>query len=195
MTLIKRVIFIFLGICCIGACSSDDSSKGAAPAPDPGQKPWNGQQAYGEINGKEWLFKSGTAHIIRKHWQYYLIIRLWDEAFEDPCNERQGTSLQVRMMAPKRVDHWEISPEDPFNSTFSIFFSDRDFNPHPQDNMKADEGKITFLAIEKNKVMGYFEGSFKHVKVGRTEIQGGFSVPLCDGYSYIPDSFGDNFSL
>jgi hypothetical protein len=124
------------------------------------------------------------------------VIRLWNEVSADPCNENSGSSLQVRLTAPKRVDSWQMSSDDPFNSSLSIFFADREFKPAPLDNMKADEGGITIVELSKTQVTGYFNGSFRRPKVGRTDVKGGFTVPVCETRSALPDdSFGDNFSL
>jgi hypothetical protein len=180
-TIFLNLIFIFGA--CSGGGSSEASTHGAL------QQPWNGETAYGEINGQEWLFQSGSAHIIRKNFQYYLVLRLWNSRTADPCLEKTGSALQVRLTTPKHVGEWSITPEDPFNSAFSLFFSDRDFKPQPLDNMKADIGNISVFSLDKAQLSGYFSGSFQHPKAGRTLVRGGFSVPIC--MNFVSD--GDNF--
>jgi hypothetical protein len=144
--------------------------------------------AVGQINGQPWAFQSGSAHIIRKNLQYHLLVRLWNEKLNDPCEQDVGTALQVRLVAPKRVDSWMI--QDPFEAKFSIFFSDSEFKPRPLDNLKADAGQITLLNITKSEVSGLVSGSYAHRKVGPTAVKGAFSVPVCVGSNA---SFRDNF--
>ncbi len=96
-----------------------------------------------------------------------------------PCKEKKGSTLQVRLTAPKGLATWNISPDDPFNSLLSIFFSDLNLRPQPRDNMKADQGEITFTSIDKHFVGGYIAGYFQNPKVGSTRVVGDFLVPLC----------------
>jgi hypothetical protein len=189
MKLFKHV----LGLVATLVFLSCTQNKEAAPAVPPDTvKPWSGPLAAGQINGQDWQYQSGSAHIVKHNFQIFLLIRLWGDKIADPCNEKEGSSQQVRLTAPKRLDSWKI--EDPFESKFSIFFSDREVKPRPLDNLKADEGQITLMEISKTDVTGYFAASFTHPKVGVTEAQGGFTVPICEGETEMTDSFGDNFS-
>lgn len=185
-TYIRRAVILFMSILCLSC--SEDKSTNEQEAPEGIQKPWNEELAIGQINGQPWSFQSGSAHIIHKNLQYYLLVRLWNEKLNDPCEQEVGTALQVRLVAPKRIDSWSI--QDPFEAKFSIFFSDREFKPRPLDNLKADAGKITLISITKLEVSGVFNGSYTHRKVGPTEVHGAFTVPVCTGSNA---SFGDNF--
>ena len=184
-----------LGLLIATACSHDgSSSQDPSNNSQSDQKPWAGEIANGQINGKAWVFKGGRSYIFAKKGQKYLIVQLWSDAFADPCNERVGSVLQVRITAPMELNSWQVAMDDPFNANLSIFFADLDFNPHPRDNMRADEGQITLANFDDAKVNGYFKGSFQNPKVGGTQVQGAFSVPLCQG-KISDGSFRDNFSF
>ncbi len=180
MLLVVRLNLIRLSIFALflGGCSNDWQATGGT-SDDSGQGSWGHESASGQINGQPWDFKGGSGHLVRKGSQEYLIIRLWSERPGDPCNERQGSPLQVRISTPNQRNHWTITPQDPFNATHAVFFSDRDFRPSPLDNLKSDEGEIVLDEITKVAVSGRFRSSFKHARVGKTEVQGAFSVPLC----------------
>src|SRR5437868_15499560 len=107
----------------------------------------------------------------------------------DPCKEKKGSALQIRMNAPNQMATWNVAVDDPFNSAISIFFADLNFKIQPRDNMKADQGEVTFTSIDKRFVGGYIAGSFQNPKVGGTHVAGDFVVPFCD----LSASGGDNF--
>ncbi|WP_413289581.1 hypothetical protein [Bdellovibrio sp. HCB337] len=181
---------LFIGLLVLVACSpSKKAAETPIPEPPPDRKLGEGEPAQGSINGKAWEFKSGRAFVYRKYRTNYLVIQLWGDKFEDPCKEKTGSVLQVRLTAPQQMATWMIAPEDPFNSNLSIFFTDLDFQPQPRDNMRADLGEISFGIINKFEVHGYLNGSFKNPKVGGTHVAGDFAVPLCQESA----SFGDNF--
>lgn len=170
-----------LGFLLLTACAPSGSFEETPipPLPPPDRKLGEGEAAQGKINGKDWVFKSGRAFIYRKYRTNSLIVQLWNENIAEPCKEKTGSALQMRLTAPQKVSTWTIAPEDPFNSNLSIFFMDLDFIPQPRDNMRADQGEITFTSINKLEVTGYVAGSFQHPKVGGTQIAGDFAVPFC----------------
>lgn len=161
------------------ACSPMGSSSGAgADGRNDQHKVGAGGPAQGYINGQEWSFRSGRAYF-KKYQKNYLVIQLWNEDIADPCDEKRGSTLQIRLTAPKALATWQISPDDPFNSALSVFFADLHFRPQPLDNMKADRGEITFTSIDKRFVSGYVAGSFQNPRVGGTQVAGDFLVPFC----------------
>ncbi|MGZ3742771.1 MAG: hypothetical protein ACXWRA_02835, partial [Pseudobdellovibrionaceae bacterium] len=149
------------------------------PLPDH-QKTGSREIAQGYINGHDWVFRSGRAYF-KKYRPNYLIVQLWNEEIADPCKEKKGSSLQVHLTAPKELATWKISPGTPFNSNLSIFFTDFDFKPKLRDNMVADQGEITFTAIEKDSVSGYVMGVFQSPKARAKDsrVVGDFVVPFC----------------
>ncbi|MBK9322115.1 MAG: hypothetical protein IPM97_04010 [Bdellovibrionaceae bacterium] len=163
----------------LAGCSNDWYTNGANPE-DSGQAAWGLESAAGRINGQPWEFVGGRGYVVRRGTQHYLIIRLWNERPADPCNEWLGSARQVRISSPNRIDRWVITPQDPFNSSHAIFFSDRDFKFGPLDNLKSDQGELILDEITKTSVAGRFRSSFENPKVGKTDVQGSFWVPLCD---------------
>lgn len=190
MRLLNHFLLITLTVLlsCAPAKNADNTPTPSPPPPD--HKLGEGEPAAGKINGKDWVFKSGRAFVYRKYRTNYLVIQLFGDKFEDPCKEKTGSILQVRLTAPQKSASWTIAPEDPFNSNLSIFFTDQDFKPQPRDNMRADVGEISFSTINKFEVNGYFNGSFQNPRVGGTHVAGDFAVPFCQEGA----SFGDNFS-
>lgn len=171
---------LFLLICfTVTACSSGSSSE-SSPAlpPDDQQKTGTGEPAQGSINGQPWIFRSGRA-FYKKSQKNFLVVQLWSDDVANPCKEKVGSILQMRLTAPNRESSWTITPEDPFNANLSIFFSDLDYQVQPKDNMRADRGEITFHSIDKERVIGTVFGSFQNPRVGGTRVGGDFSVPFC----------------
>jgi hypothetical protein len=177
MRLLQEVLlFVVFGF--LTACSPSGSTGSSAAPADHQLKVGAGAPAQGQINGQEWVFHSGRAYF-KKYQTNYLVVQLWNEDIADPCKEKRGSTLQVHLTAPKELRTWRVSPEDTFNSVFSIFFADLDFKLRPQDNMKADRGEITFTSIDKRFVGGYIAGSFQKPGVGGTRLAGDFVVPFC----------------
>lgn len=160
------------------ACSSGHSPETTPVPQNEQQKTGTGEPAQGIINGQNWVFRSGRASY-KKPQNKFLIVQLWNELIEDPCNEKRGSTLQIRVTAPAQEATWAITPEDPFNANLSIFFADLDMQLQPRDNMRADHGEITFFSIEPQGVTGTIQGSFQNPRVGGTRVHGDFSVPFC----------------
>lgn len=160
------------------ACSSGSSPSSVSPPPPDQQKTGTGEPAQGQINGQEWLFRSGRA-FYKKSQPHLLVVQLWSEDVAEPCKENRGSTLQMRLTAPGQLGTWAITPEDPFNSNLSIFFADLDFVLQPRDNMRADRGEISFFGIDKLQVSGTVSGSFQNPRVGGTRAAGDFIVPFC----------------
>lgn len=175
---------IFLVSCSPGKQASPWSPP--LPAEDQ-QKTGSGVPAQGQINGKDWVFRSGRAYF-KKYPSNYLVVQLWQEDIADPCREGRGSSLQLRATAPKALQSWRVTPEDPF-SNLSIFFTDLDFVLQPRDNMRADHGEVRFLDINKELVKGYIAGAYQNPLVGLTNIIGDFEVPLCEEDPATSDNF------
>jgi len=161
------------------ACSSGSSQE--APSlvgPDIPQKTGTGQAVQGMINGQDWAFQSGRAYF-KKSQPNILVLQLWNEVVENPCEERIGSTLQVRVTAPSSPLSWIITPEDPFNANLSVFFVDLDLLLQPRDNLRADSGEVSFLSISKTNVSGVVSASFQNPRVGGTQVRGDFNVPFC----------------
>lgn len=159
----------------------------APPLLEDQQKAGSGEPAQGQINGQDWTFRSGRAYF-KKYQTNYLIVQLWQDDIVEPCKEARGSTLQVRATAPKGLQTWLVTPDDPF-SNLSIFFSDLDFVLQPRDNMRADRGEVSFLSIDKDQVRGYISGSYHHPIIGPTRIAGDFAVPLCQESGISADNF------
>jgi len=174
---IKHLLLLIFFV--VSACTSGSSSDATpAPPPDDQQKTGTGEPAQGYINGQAWIFRSGRA-FYKKSQKNFLVVQLWGEEFANPCKEKLGSVLQMRLTAPSREASWTITPEDPFNANLSIFFSDLDYQLQPKDNMRADRGEITFHSIDREHVTGTVFGSFQNPRVGGTRVGGDFSVPFC----------------
>lgn len=185
MYLLIRALLFFICTSLV-ACAPGERSKDSVgplvpnPLPSDPHKVGIGEPAKGQINGHDWVFRSGRAYF-RKFRTNHLVVQLWNEDIADPCKEKKGSDLQVRLSAPSELLTWNISPETSFNPVLSIFFTDHDFKPKSRDNMKADVGEITFTAIDANSVSGYVMGVFQHpkVRVKNSHVAGDFVVPIC----------------
>lgn len=163
----------------IAACSPGSSQNSQPPSiVDEPQKTGTGQTLQGMINGQDWTFHSGRA-FLKKSQPNFLVVQLWNMPIAKPCEEKTGSTLQMRVTAPNAVSSWTVTPDDPFNSNLSIFFADLDLHLQPRDNMRADHGEVTFLSIDKDSVSGVVSGSFQNPRVGGTRVNGDFTVPIC----------------
>jgi hypothetical protein len=183
MCLFKQVIILLVSSL-LAACSPA-GSPGDSSNPADQQKAGLGEPVQGRINGQSWAFRSGRAYF-KKYQPSHIVIQLWNEDIAEPCKEKRGSILQVRLRAPKELATWNISRDSPLNPLLSMFFADLDFKPQPRDNMKADRGEITFTSIDNQFVGGHIVGSFQNPKVRGTRVAGDFVVPFCV-------SPGDNF--
>lgn len=170
---------ILLCLFLIAACSPGSSQNNPAPAVDDvPHKTGTGQTLQGLINGQDWTFISGRA-FLKKSQPNYMVVQLWNTPISKPCEEKTGSTLQMRITAPNDMSTWTITPEDPFNANLSIFFADLDMHLQPRDNMRADRGEVTLLSIDKDVVSGVVNGTFQNPRIGGTRVNGDFSVPFC----------------
>lgn len=170
---------ILLCLFLIAACSPGSSQNSAAPSLDnEPHKAGTGQPLQGTINGQDWTYLSGRAYL-KKSQPNFMVVQLWNTPISKPCEEKAGSTLQMRITAPNEASSWTLTPEDPFNANLSIFFADEDLHLQPKDNMRADHGEVTFLSIDKDFVSGVINGSFQNPRVGGTRVNGDFTVPFC----------------
>jgi hypothetical protein len=166
----------------IAACQKSGSSgsgEEASSVPPFDGKPISDQTAQGIVNGHQWTFMQGRALVVTRGSATFLEIRLWDDAYANPCKEPIGSDFQIRATAPSTPGYWQVS-SDPFSYYPSIIFSDLTEFMRPTNNMVANVGKIQILTIGPGTVSGRIQGSFSGLPgASASEVIGSFEVPYC----------------
>lgn len=142
------------------ACGSDggDESGGATKLED--------QKLQGEIEGTEWVYTSGKAHISQEE----LVIVLFTDR-DDPCAPAEGASerWEIRTRLPVEEKKFELGggplSEEPSHTATMV----RDIH-----NKVVSEGFVDITSIEKTVVEGDLVA-----KMGESVVNGHFEATRC----------------
>lgn len=180
--------FLLIFLIGIVACQGDetDSKKGKRFNEKPAEEMPPEDNPEGYINGQKWVFRQGKALIFNQHDQEYLIINLWDQEYEKPCSESNGSNLQVRIVAKKEEGRYVVG-KDVFALAPSIVFTDLKAAT-PLNHIVANHGAIyieKLNTLSDQTISGAFVGQFSALTVGQTEAKGRFNVILCQSQNLV----------
>jgi hypothetical protein len=128
--------------------------------------------AAGRINNVAWAFASGKAEIVGND----VKITLWNQVFENPCNEWRGSMFDVRAIFPAQVGRWNINPNS-FSKNIIIMGDNRVLGS-PNNNIVANVGFMNITHMDTVQVTATMSAAYA---AKNSRVVGDFTVPLCNG--------------
>ncbi len=124
----------------------------------------------GKINNVAWTFLSGIAERKGENLQ----IKLWNQSFENPCTQWQGSVFDARAIFPAQVATFRVNPNS-FSQNV-IVMGDNRHPGNPENNIFANTGTMKITQITETEVRGTLTAAYPPK---RSSLSGDFVVPLC----------------